>query len=101
MKYIPLLLLGAAIIMMSIINLKGTISTIHWYNRRKVSEADAPKYGKAMGLGTFIIGASLVITAVLQMIFDLESIFYISLFGIIVGIVIMLYAQFKYNKGIF
>jgi len=87
--------------MMSIINLKGNISTIHWYNRRKVSETDAPKYGKAMGLGTLIIGASLVITAVLQMIFDLEPIFYISLFGIIVGIMIMLYAQFKYNKGIF
>ncbi len=101
MEYIPLLFLGVIIIIMSIINLEGNISTIHWYNRCKVSEADAPKYGKAMGLGTLIIGTSMVITAVLQMIFDLESIFYISLFGIIVGIIVMLYAQFKYNKGIF
>ncbi len=101
MKYIPLLFLGIIIIILSIINLKGNIATIHWYNRRKVSEADAPKYGKVMGLGTIIIGTSVVITAVLQMIFDLESIFYINFFGIIVGITVMLYAQFKYNKGIF
>lgn len=101
MKYLSLLFLGIIIMIMGVTNLKGNISTIHWYNRRKVSETDAPKYGKAMGLGTLIIGVSMVITAILQMIFDLECIFYISLTGIIVGLIVMLFAQFKYNKGIF
>lgn len=101
MKYLPLLVLGIIMIIMGVINWKGNLSTIHWYNRRKVSETDAPKYGKAMGLGTLIMGSSMFMTAILQMIFDLEFIFYISLVGIIVGLIIMLYAQFKYNKGIF
>jgi len=101
MGYVFLLFLGVIIMILGTINLKGNLSTIHWYNRRKVSETDAPKYGKAMGLGTLIIGASIALTAVLQMIFELEIIFYIIPVGITVGIAIMLYAQFKYNKGIF
>lgn len=101
MTYLPLLFLGIIFIILGSINIKGNITTIHWYNRRKVSEADAPKYGKAMGLGTIIIGISMIFTAILQMIFDLESIFNLMLIGLIIGVAIMLYAQFKYNKGIF
>ncbi len=101
MIYLPLLCLGIIVIILGSINIKGNISTIHWYNRRKVSEADTPKYGKTMGLGTIIIGVSMIFTAILQMIFDLESIFNLMLIGVIIGAAIMLYAQFKYNKGIF
>ena len=54
-----------------------------------------------MGLGTIIIGVSLTITAILQMIFDIESLWLITLVGVIVGLVFLLYGQFKYNKGIF
>ncbi|MFR7742999.1 MAG: hypothetical protein ACLU3I_06730 [Acutalibacteraceae bacterium] len=36
------------------------ISTIHSYNRRKVKEEDVPKYGRAVGTGTLIIGVSLI-----------------------------------------
>ena len=55
MGYASLLFLGIIIAAIGVLNFKGDISTIHWYNRWKVSEADAPKYGKAMGLGTIII----------------------------------------------
>jgi len=101
MKYVFLLFLGIIIIIMSIVNLRGNISTIHWRNRRRVSEADAPKYGRAMGLGTLLIGASIVLTAVLQMIFDSEAVFYVTAAGIAAGTAVMLYAQFKYNRGVF
>lgn len=101
MEYILLLVLGAALIVTGICNVKGNISTVHRYNRRRVSKEDAPKYGKAMGLGTLIMGASMVATAVLQMIFDLEAIFYLLAAGVAVGLAVMVYAQFKYNKGIF
>ena len=101
MEYIPLLLLGVALIVISVQNFKGNISTVKRYNRRKVSEADAPKYGKAMGLGTLIMGASIVLTAVLQMIFDREPIFYVLAAGVLLGLAVMICAQFKYNKGIF
>ncbi len=101
MIYLPLLFLEIIVIILGSINMKGNISTIHWYNRRKVSEEDAPKYGKLMGSGTIIIGISMISTAILQMIFDSEVIFYFMLIGVIIGVAVMLHAQFKYNKGIF
>ena len=97
MEYILLLLMGAALIVAAIQNFKGNISTV----RRRVSKEDAPRYGRAMGLGTMIIGVSTAATAVLQMIFDAEPIFYLLAAGVAVGLAVMVYAQFKYNKGIF
>lgn len=101
MEYILLLVLGIVLIVTGIYNLKGNISMVHGYNRRRVSKEDAPRYGRAMGFGTLVMGASTAATAVLQMIFDLEAIFYLLAAGVAVGLVVMVYAQFKYNKGIF
>ena len=100
MGYVPLLFLGIIISIMGVINLRGNLSTIHWYNRWKVSEADAPKYGKAMGLGTLIIGVSIALTAALQMLLDSEIVYGITIAGTIIGAAVILYAQLKYNKGI-
>ena len=100
MEYIFMLLAGSVLIVLAIQNFKGNISTIHSYNRRRVSKADAPKYGITMGLGTFIMGASTAATAILQMIFNQEAIFYLLATGAAIGLAIMIYAQFKYNKGI-
>lgn len=43
---IIMLILGVFISVVGIVNIKGNISTIHSYNRRKVKEEDIPKYGK-------------------------------------------------------
>lgn len=101
MKYISLLIMGILAVALSIPNLMGSVVTIHWYNRRKVSEADAPAYAKAVGFGTLIMGVSIILTAVLQMIFDSENIFYLIIAGITVGLAVIVHAQFKYNRGIF
>lgn len=101
MGYASLLFLGIILMIAGIINLNGNISTVHWYNRLKVSETDALKYAKAMGLGTFITGFSIALTAVLLMIFNLEALCYIIVAGAVIGVAIILYAQFKYNRGIF
>ena len=66
-----------------------------------MSKEDAPKYGRAMGAGTLIMGACVTATAALQMIFDAEPIFYLTAAGAAIGLAVMIYAQFKYNKGIF
>lgn len=101
MEYVLLLVLGICIIALSCVNLKGNAKTIHWYNRTKVSNKNMKHYAKTMGVGTLVIGISFVITSILLMMFDVENIYYISLIGIVLGIVIMTFAQFKYNKGIF
>mgnify|MGYP003301899867 CR=1 FL=1 len=101
MEKILLLVLGICMVVLSNINLKGNANTIHWYNRTKVSKENVKNYAKTMGVGTLTIGISFILTATLQMIYDIENLYYISLAGIIIGIVIMTFAQLKYNKGIF
>ena len=70
MDYIPMLALGAIFLVLGCFNIKGNISSIHWYNRRKVLPEDVPAYGKAMGTGTVIMGAALMLTAILQIFFE-------------------------------
>ncbi len=101
MEYIILLIFAICIIILGIFNFKGNITSIHWYNRSKVTRENTKKYGKIMGIGTLIIGICMVVTAILQMIFNNENIWYITVLGIIIGWIFMIYGQLKYNKGIF
>lgn len=96
-----LLGLGVIISILGIFNLRGNIASIHWYNRRKVSKEDQLPYCRCVGLGTLIIGASMIIAGVVQAVFTAEAGAVIIVAGMIVGLVMILYAQFKYNKGIF
>ena len=101
MEYIFLLIFGICITILGIFNLKGNISSIHWYNRLKITEKNRKKYGKSMGIGSLIIGICMTITAILQMIFYNENIWYITVIVIIIGLIFMIYGQIKYNRGIF
>lgn len=100
MEYIFLLISGICITILGIFNLKGNISSIHWYNRLKIREENRKKYGKSMGIGALIIGICMTITAILQMIFYNENIWYITVVEIVIGLIFMIYGQIKYNKGI-
>ena len=51
-----LLIVGILLSVIGAVNIKGNIRTIHAYNRRNVREEDIPKYGRAVGTGTLIIG---------------------------------------------
>lgn len=96
-----MIFLGVILIILGIINRKGNISTIHWYNRRKVSEADRPAYGKWMGLGTILCGAGLMAGGIFQY-FAPEGIWSIPVVvGLVIGLGLMLYAQLKFNHGLF
>lgn len=101
MESLILLILGIFISVLGIINMMGNISTIHSYNRRKVTEEDAPKYGRTIGIGTLIIGISLILSYVLILLNLTLALPFVLILAIIVGLVFILYAQFKYNKGIF
>jgi len=100
MENLMLLILGLFISAIGFVNIKGNISTIHSYNRRKVKEEDVPKYGKAVGTGTLIMGISLVLAFVASFYSEL-LVAVIILPAFIIGIGFILYGQFKYNKGIF
>lgn len=100
MENIMLLILGIFISILGIVNIRGNISTIHSYNRRKVKEEDVPKYGKAVGTGTLIIGISFVIAYAVTYLNE-DAIPYIVIPAILIGLIFMLYGQIKYNHGIF
>lgn len=100
MGNLMLLIIGLLISVLGIVNIKGNISTIHSYNRRKVKEEDIPKYGKAVGTGTLIMGIGLLIAFVVSFLSE-EAITYIILPLFVVGLAFILYGQFKYNKGLF
>ena len=100
-EYGFMLIFGVLIVCLGIMNFKGNISSIHWYNRRKVAKENEKQYGKYMGFGTIIVGSSLILNSILQMIFGLEIFYCIIVIGVVVGLSFILYSQIKYNKGIF
>ena len=97
---IVMLVLGVLITALGIININGNISTLHWYHRKRIAESDIPAFGKAVGTGTVIIGAGLIVSGVLSLL-KIKFAEIILIAGVIVGLPIMLYAIIKYNKGLF
>ena len=100
MDNIALLILGIFISVIGIVNMTGNISTIHSYNRRKVKEEDVPKYGRAVGTGTLIIGVYLI-AAFVTTFWSEKPMYFIVIPAFVIGLGFILCAQFKYNKGIF
>ena len=93
--------LGAIIAALGIFNLRGNIASIHWYNRRKVTKENQLTYCRCVGLGTLIVGLSMIISGIVQAFVGIEAGGIIIIVGFMVGLSLIVYAQFKYNKGIF
>ena len=100
MDHLLLLILGIFLSTLGTVNMKGNISTIHSYNRRKVKEEDVPKYGKVVGTGTLVIGVSLILSYLVTF-RNADAIDYIVLPALVIGLAFILYGQIKYNHGIF
>lgn len=98
---LELLGLGAIISSLGIFNLRGNIGSIHWYNRRKVTKENQLPYCRCIGLGTLIVGLSMILSGIVQAFAGMEVGGIIIIVGFMVGLSLIVYAQFKYNKGIF
>ncbi len=101
MEHIAMLIVGAILSVLGLVNISGNISTIHAYNRKRVKQEDIPKYGKAVGAGTLIVGVALIVCGVLTWLNYGNITIYVMIPGIVVGLAFILFGQFKYNKGIF
>ena len=100
--------LGILISILGIINMTGNISSLHWYHRQRVTEENRKPFGKLVGLGTLIIGLSMIVFGILFLIFEQTQFQALVVIGvielivsIIVGMIISFYAMKKYNGGIF
>lgn len=108
MEDIFAIIVGLVIIVLGILNIKGNISLLHSYHRKRVKEEDKIPFGKLVGIGSIIIGCAVIImgsfnliaTSLQKEIFSLIGTI-ILIVGLVLGFAIILYALFKYNKGIF
>ena len=64
------LVFGLFISILGIINMTGNISSLHWYHRQRVTEENIKPYGRLIGLGTLIIGISLIAFGILYLVFE-------------------------------
>lgn len=107
-EFILSIIIGIVIIVIGICNMRGNISLLHSYHRKRVREEDRLPFGKKVGLGGIIVGCTIIINSLLSVIdfYVEEKLFVFSgnlilIIGFIVGFGIIFYAMFKYNKGLF
>ena len=100
--------LGILVSILGIINMTGNISSLHWYHRQRVTEDNRKPFGKLVGLGTLIIGLSMIVFGILFLFFEQTQLQAFVVIGvielivsIIVGMIVSFYAMKKYNGGIF
>ena len=101
MELIIQLIIGLIVIVMGISNCKGNISLLHSYHVKRVKKSDIVPFGKMVGIGSIIIGVSIIIAAIfnfIKYVFISEIVLW---FGLVIGCILIFYALFKYNKGIF
>ena len=101
-------LVGVISVIIGIQNMKGNIASLHWYHRQRVTEENKIPFGKLVGSGTIVIGASVIMFGILSLATKLSRIELFAIvgsilviIGLVVGLGISFYAMFKYNKGIF
>lgn len=100
--FITMLIIGILIILLGyLIGVKGKFQLIHSYHYKKVKDKDKKAYTRIMGFGTGVIGAFITIGAFLYLGFGTAGASSAILPGFILGLGIIVYAQYKYNGGIF
>lgn len=107
-KLIGVIIVGAILIVIGAINMSGNISTLHSYHRNNVKEENRKPFGKMVGLGGIICGATIIIKGVIDLIENyakIESLKVVGnvvlIVGLILGLGLSTYAIIKYNKRLF
>ena len=102
------IIIGIFISILGVFNMKGNISSIHRYHRKRITDENRLPFGRMIGLGTIICGVSIVIFGCLSFAavktqIDLFTIIgaVVVVVGLVIGLALSLYAMIKYNKGVF
>ena len=103
-NFIIQILIGIILILIGISNMIGNISLLHSYHRKRVKKENELPFGKNLGIGTIIIGTTIILAGTLGLLLNQSFNYIINIIliiGFISGIIIIFYVLFKYNKGIF
>ena len=95
-------------VVLGIINMTGNISSVHEYHRKRVSEENRKPFGRLVGLGTVLIGVSVIVFGAFLFAFEKTELWSLMIIGnvallagMVAGLAISFYAMKKYNGGIF
>lgn len=101
-------IVGLVVIIFGVQNMRGNISTLHRYHRKRVSEENRIPFGRKVGLGSIIVGCSVILKACFQFVAEKQNILLLNTLGTVIlivglatGFAIIIYAMIKYNKGLF
>lgn len=100
MENYVLIFLGLVIGILGIVIATGHIEVIHSYNRARITDETRKPYGKMVGSGCLVMGIGIIVDGIISLFnenFPPVSV----IIGLIIGLILVLYGQFKYNKGIF
>ena len=100
-EYILTAVLGVILCIIGGVNMTGNVRALHSYHRHRVSPEDMLPFGRLVGIGNIIIGASFMIFSLL-MALEFEIIASaVMILGLVIGLGFAFYSMIKYNKGIF
>ena len=102
------IILGILLSILGFSNMKGNLSSIHRYHRKRITAENRVPFGRMVGAGTIICGISLVVSGCLTCISEKMQLDTLALIGsvvlgvgLVVGLALSFYAMLQYNKGIF
>lgn len=108
LEFITTALIGVIVCVLGGINMTGNISILHSYHRKRVSEENRKPFGRLVGIGTIIIGLTVIAFGALMFAAEKMSADYLvivgtalMIVGLVVGSTIVFLAMKKYNGGIF
>ena len=100
--------LGILCIVIGISNMRGNISMLHSYHRKRVAEEDRLPMGRKVGVGMIIVGVTVMVYSVLTALpaYEANAVFRfvsdaVMAVGLAAGLGISGWAIIKYNKGLF
>ena len=100
-EFIIQIIMGIVLIIIGIFNMRGNISSLHAYHRKRVKKEDIIPFGKKVGIGSIIIGITIILAGLFTILNYTNIGNIILVIGLVIGFIIIVYALFKYNKGIF
>lgn len=100
-EFLIFMVVGIGIIMVGVFVFMGNIKIIHSYHWKKVSDVDKKVFCRFHGIADIVLGACLIVTSILEILKVSEVSWIVTIVGVVICLGLILYAQFKYNKGIF
>lgn len=100
--FIIMLVLGVLFTYLGyLIWIKEKIELIHDYHYQKVSEADKKPYTGLMGKAVIVIGVGSILTGIINITLHTDKCMIAFGVSFAIALVMITYAQIKYNHGIF